>query len=333
MRLPFPAVRLAGCLCVLLALALLPLHAEPAPPNATAPDAATLKSKKEELQTRRNVETALYNQRALLDRALASLAPRDPTKINMYLLAVAGDGSQEVFRREVQFVREQFDRDFGTRGRSLALINSRSTVDSVPMATLTSIRESLRGVAGRMDKERDILFLFLTSHGSHDHEITLDQDGMELRGLPARELGVALKDSGIRWKVVVVSACFAGGFIDAIKDEHTLVIAAARHDRTSFGCADDNDFTYFGRAFFKDALPRSGSFEEAFHKAKALVEKWEADDIAHSAKDDKIEHSLPQMHNPIAMKKYLQRWQAQLPKFSAPRHVEAAGKFAGIKAD
>ena len=293
----------------------------------------SLENKEEELQSKRNVETALYNQRAFLDRALAALAPRDPKKINMYLLAVAGDGSQEVFRREVEFVQEQFDRDFGTRGRSLALINSRSTVDSAPMATLTSIRESLHGVAGRMDKERDILFLFLTSHGSRDHEITLDQNGMELRGLPAKELGAALKESGIRWKVVVVSACFAGGFIDAIKDEHTLVIAAARHDRTSFGCSDDNDFTYFGRAFFKDALPRSSSFEEAFQKAKVLVEQWEADDIAHSAKDDKIEHSLPQMHDPVPVKKYLQRWQAQLPKSPAPRHANAAGKIAGVSLD
>ena len=45
-----------------------------------------------------------------------------------------------------------------------------------------------------------------------------------------------------------------------------MVITAARADRTSFGCADENDFTYFGRAFFNEALPASGSFFEAFHQ-------------------------------------------------------------------
>lgn len=266
-----------------------------------------------------NVELALYKQRALLDAALSGLAPRDPARINMYLLAVAGDGTQEVFRREVEFVRKEFDRDFGTRGRSLALVNSRNTVTSAPMATITSIRESLEGIAARMDRDQDILFLFLTSHGSKDHELSLAQNNMELRNLPARELDSMLKKSGIKWKVVVVSACYSGGFIDAIKDAHTLVITAARRDRTSFGCADENDFTYFGRAFFKEALPRSNSFQDAYRQAEALVRTWESAESNRDKSAGKDEgetreasHSLPQMDNPPAVQAYLQRWWSQM---------------------
>ena len=51
--------------------------------------------------------------------------------------------------------------------------------------------------------------------------------------------------------------------------------SSARADRASFGCADENDFTYFGRAFFKEALPQSSSFEEAFEKATVLIAQWE----------------------------------------------------------
>lgn len=273
-------------------------------------------------QARTGVETALYSQRRLLDQALASMAPPVAGQINMYLLAVAGDGGQEVFRREVEFVREQFDRRFATRGRSLALINSRHTQGTAPMATITSLRESLQGIAARMDKERDILFLFLTSHGSREHEFVLDQNGMDLRSLPARELGQLLKESGIRWRVVVVSACYAGGFIDHLQDEHTLVITAARHDRQSFGCADDNDFTYFGRAFFHDALPRSQSFEEAFRKAEVAVREWElketaaAQDSAADASGEDV-FSLPQISAPRPISQHLQRWWAQLAKLPA----------------
>jgi hypothetical protein len=285
-----------------------------------------LENKAQEQQTRTNVEAALYNQRALLDQTLAGLATHDPKRIDMYLLAVGGDGSQEVFRREVQFVREQFDREFGTRDRSIALINSRNSVTSVPMATLTSIRESLKGMAARMDREQDILFVFLTSHGSKDHVFTLAQNGMEMRGLHARELGSMLKETGIRWKVVLVSACYSGGFIDAIKDEYTLVITAARHDRSSFGCADDNDFTYFGRAFFKDSLSGSRSFQDAFQNAKILVEQWEKKDArgeGGAAGEKAIVHSLPQMHDPQAIRAHLQRWHAQRHK-SAKSAVSAA---------
>jgi Peptidase C13 family len=47
-----------------------------------------------------------------------------------------------------------------------------------------------------------------------------------------------LKKSGIRWKVVVISACYGGGFIDPVKDDTTLVITATRHDRRSFRRAE-----------------------------------------------------------------------------------------------
>ncbi|AMP10319.1 caspase domain protein [Collimonas arenae] len=269
-----------------------------------------------------NVETAIYRQRALLDKTLAGLAPHEPGKINLYLLAIGGDGSQEVFHRETDFVRQQFDRDYGTEGRSVALINSRKTVSEVPMATLTSIRESVSAIAARMDKENDILFLFLTSHGSKDHEFKLDQNGMDLRGLEAKELGKILAESGIRWKVVVVSACYAGGFIDPLKDEHTMVMTAARRDRTSFGCADDRDFTYFGKAFFERSLPGSRSFGDAFDKAKALVATWETEDFKDAKEPGEVTHSEPQIYRGALIDAYLKKWQAQKKPTLAAKDVK-----------
>ena len=254
----------------------------------------------------RSVETALLAQRTLLDTALAGLSAGRPGVVDLYVLAVAGDGSQEVFRREVEFVRNQFDRDFGTRGRSLALINSRNTVDSAPMATVTSIREAIRAIAARMDRDNDILFVFMTSHGAKDHEFRLNQNAMALRGLRPQELARMLEEARIRWKVVLVSACYSGGFVEPLKSESTMIITAARADRTSFGCADENDFTYFGRAFFKEALPASGSFFEAFTRAQALVDEWERKD-----KTPERERSLPQIYSPVTLSEQLKKWWAQ----------------------
>jgi hypothetical protein len=270
-----------------------------------------LKGAEDDRRTRVSVESALYNQRALLDAALAGVGPRDPNRINLYFLGIAGDGSQEVFRREVDFVRAEFDRSYGTQGRSLSLINSRNTLDSAPMATMTSIREALSVIASRMDKEKDILFVYLTSHGSEEHDLTLDVDGMNLRSLPAKELGSLLAATGVRWKVVVVSACYAGGFIDYLKDDSTLAIAAARRDRRSFGCADENDFTYFGRAYFKESLPESDSFEQAFHKAETLVAQWEERDQTAAGKKDESSNSYPQMYDTPAIEAYLKTWRKQ----------------------
>ncbi len=75
-------------------------------------------------------------------------------------------------------------------------------------------------------------------------------------------------------RVIVVSACYAGGFVPALTSEDTLVIAAARADRTSFGCEDGKAWTYFGEAYFAQALARTASFERAFHiAAKAIAQR------------------------------------------------------------
>jgi len=96
-----------------------------------------------------------------------------------------------------------------------------------------------------------------------------------------------LQQSGVKWRVIVVSACYAGGFIEPLRDENSVVITAAAQDRSSFGCEPDREFTYFGEAYFRDALARTRSFTGAFELAKEIVAKKEA--------DEKLTPSLPQM--------------------------------------
>jgi len=75
--------------------------------------------------------------------------------------------------------------------------------------------------------------------------------------------------------VVVVSACYSGSFVDALKDDGTLAIAASAADRNSFGCSNDADFTYFGKAYFDEALRHTYSFSEAFDIAKTAIAERE----------------------------------------------------------
>lgn len=253
-------------------------------------------------ETAASVEPLLYNQPALLEQALAAVTPSDDA-INLYLLAIAGDGTQEVFRREVEYVSEMFGHWFDTGERHIALVNSRTTTDTYPLATITSVRRALARLAEQMDGERDILFVFLTSHGSADHQFSLQQRGLSLPALPAATLAELLAESGIRWKVVLVSACYSGGFIPPLADEQTLVMTAARSDRTSFGCSDEADFTYFGGAYFRDTLAADGDFAAAFHKAKERVLEREAEEGI------KVP-SEPQIHAPEPILAQLRAWQA-----------------------
>lgn len=309
----FPS-RLRSCLAIVLAFSLAAIAslamgdtAFASAKSRAAQQALQAQQALDDDRIQRNVETALYKQPALLAAQFTALKPAEPRQVNMYFVGVGGDGTQEVFRREIEYVQQDFDQRMGTRGRSIVLVNSRSSADRLPMATVTSIRQSLQAVAAKMDKSRDILFLYLSSHGSRDHVLSLEQEGMFLRGLSAVELAGMLKETGIRWKVVVVGACYAGGFIKPLQDEHTMVIAAARADRSSFGCQDENDFTYFGRAFFKEALPQASSFGDAFKVAQERVRQRETQ-LFGRKRAKASAFSEPQMHEPPEVRQYLQAW-------------------------
>ena len=249
-------------------------------------------------------EQSLYQQDRLLTEAIDALSPQRPDVIDLYAIHFAGHGSQEVFRREAEYARDLFETQLGAANRVLTLANSRTSVDRLPMATRESLRRALAATAERMDPEQDILFLYLTSHGSEDHELSIEQNGMDLPDLSAAELGAMLRELPIRNRVVVVSACFSGGFIPYLADDHTLVMTAARADRTSFGCADENEFTEFGRALLEDGLGSAESFVAAFEQAAQRVREQEL--------EREIEqHSEPQIARAPAVEARLHAWRDQ----------------------
>ena len=127
-----------------------------------------------------------------------------------------------------------------------------------------------------MNADEDLLVLFISAHGDREHRLSAWQPPLELAPLTTTALARMLHDSGIKWRVVIVSACYSGGFVEPLRDDNTIVITAAAPDRTSFGCEAGRDFTYFGQAYFRDALTNTRSFTEAFEIARQLVTQQEA---------------------------------------------------------
>src|SRR5439155_8218671 len=98
---------------------------------------------------------------------------------------------------------------------------------------------------------------------------------MELAPLSAPALKGLLDGAGIKWRIVVVSACYSGGFIDALKDDNTLVLTASEANRASFGCGNQSDSTFFGEALFQHGLAQSESLLAGFEVARARVAERE----------------------------------------------------------
>jgi hypothetical protein len=128
-----------------------------------------------------------------------------------------------------------------------------------------------------IDKEQDVVMVYLASHGSRSHVLEVALPPLELAPLSAAVLRGLLDASGIRWRIIIISACYSGGFIDALKDDNTLVLTASASDRTSFGCGNHSDSTFFGEALFQQGLAQSDSMLAAFEMAKERVAAREKD--------------------------------------------------------
>jgi hypothetical protein len=251
-------------------------------------------------------EDAIYQQPKLLARALDAIEPGRKGVIDLYYVGLGGYASQDVFLREIRSVETMMREQFGARGRAASLLNNPKTVMDTPIASATSLRAVLKRVGEVMNRDEDILFLFMTSHGAKDHKFTLELWPLTFNELTPTVLRAALDEAGILWRVIVVSACYAGGFIDALKDERTIVIAAAGPDKKSFGCSHEADWTYFGKAFFDEALRDQRELTKAFALARAAVE-------AREKKDQADTHSDPQM---AAGKSMEQKWDAYIAQLS-----------------
>ncbi|WP_442514169.1 C13 family peptidase [Pseudomonas promysalinigenes] len=257
------------------------------------------------------LDLALLNQGRLLNEAMAQV-PRSAPPVQLYSLVLAGDGQQSVFLREADYVSNLLKVRFGARGQ-ITLVNHRDQMATRPMATRENLTRAARTLAERSSPQ-DLIFIYLTSHGSQDHQLVLDQPRLQLADLSADELASALAPLKDRDKIIVISACYSGGYIAPLKDERTLVMTAARADRVSFGCSEEADFTYFGDALFAQALNQTDDLKQAFELARTSVAERE--------RREGFEASEPQIWAPPAV---LAHWQ-QLRQHQAEEALRNAAQ-------
>jgi hypothetical protein len=221
--------------------------------------------------TQADAESLLFEQAARIDSALAAIGTDTSASPRTFFLGFAGVGEQKVFAQEIGLASRVLSERYGMNGRGLSLINDERDLERAPLASVSGLKYALRGLAARMNIDRDVLFLSISSHGAQDPAIAVSNSQLPLNDLTDKDLAEALSDSAIKWRVIIISACYAGAYIDSLKNPQTIVITAAAADRTSFGCSNDRDLTYFGEAFYRDALPEARSLRDAFEKARSAI--------------------------------------------------------------
>jgi hypothetical protein len=213
--------------------------------------------------------------RAELDR----LAPHHKGATNIYVIGIAGWADQDVFVKELDGALASIANVLPIKDRIVRLINHRDTLASVPLANQQNFAAAVRAVGKLMDKDEDVLVLLMTSHGDQNG-IALQLPGKPVTELTPQQVASTLDSEAIKNRVVIVSACYGGIFVPPLANDNTIVMSAADEKSTSFGCAPERDWTYFGDALFRQSMQPGTDFQHAFAHARVLIQGWELMDRA-----------------------------------------------------
>jgi hypothetical protein len=234
-----------------------------------------------------DVAAVELSQPHLVEAEIKKLLPERKGTTDIYAIGIAGWSDQDVFIKELNGGLSILSRSLGIDRGTMRLVNHRDTLATTPVATRTNFAAAVHAVAGIMNKDEDILVVFITSHGGPTG-VGLFLGNSMTAVLSPDHVASVLDREGIRNRVVIVSACYSGIFAKRLASADSIVLTAADENSTSFGCSNEREWTYFGDAFFNQSLSEGVSLEQAFEDAKAKISQWET--------RDELPPSSPQGH-------------------------------------
>lgn len=241
------------------------------------------------------IDDALMAQPGRIAAQVAAL-PAHPAGPETLVLAVGGEGYLEIFDREARraaaVLRVRGVRATGSAAPALVLSNTPEQATSGIMASPGTVALTIAAI-GKRARPGDTTIVYLTSHGGRDATMSMDAPRFDFAPLGAERLARALDAAGLKRRIIIISACFAGSWIEPLASPTTIVLAAAAADRTSFGCDDSRELTLFGESLLGELAHTDLSLATAFARAKARV--------AASEREERITPSLPQARVGAAM--------------------------------
>ncbi len=224
----------------------------------------------------------IESQAHALPDALEQLQPGRPGIVDLYAITFAPYAEEDVFSREAGLVSELMRSRFDAPQRTVQLQNHARTAADMPWATPHNLQRTIQRMAELMNRDEDIVFIHLTSHGARNGHLAASFWPIEVDEVTPQLLKTWLDDAGVRLRVISISACFSGSWIAPLSDPGTLVMTAADADHTSYGCGRKSDLTFFGRAMYDEQLRHGFSFEAAHAAVRPVIEQREKD----AGKDD-----------------------------------------------
>jgi hypothetical protein len=256
------------------------------------------------------------DQHGRVAKAIAGLQPERKGVVDAFVV-VAGLDADDVFGKEAAEVTKVLSRRYDAAGRTITLSSGKGGGGPTgPYATPMNLSTILAGVAGKMNLKEDVLILYTTSHGSPGIGIVFNDKPNTMGFVSPTRMAEVLNGLGFSRRLLMVSACFSGQFVPTLKTDDSIILTAASAERSSFGCAPGNDWTFFGDALINSALRKPQPLSAAVKEAHGLISGWET--------DKKLTPSEPQ----VSYGKNTSAWLDALEKRMPKTATEKVGKPA-----
>ncbi len=212
---------------------------------------------------------------ALLDQQLAAVKPASSADAppRLFILSAALNDQSKAFRGDVDGFSDKLAA-LQKNAVSIRLSNPviGQTAD-LPFATWENLGRAVRQMASAM-RPTDKAVVMLTTHGNVN-ALSIHAGGQpypDLSGQGLQRLLIPLErfEHG-----VVLSACFSGSFIPALRHDTRWIMTAASADRPSFGCQFSGTQTYFMQALLGQPLPADKTLAQWYEQAKKTVTERE----------------------------------------------------------
>jgi hypothetical protein len=245
----------------------------------------------------------LLKQSSVLDAALSALPAQRPGVVDTYVITYSPYASEDVFLKEGEVVTRVMSERFATGDRDLRLVNHASTVETLAWATPENLKKALDHVGKLIDPAEDIVLIHFASHGGSDGKLSAEFWPLQIDTLTGKAVRTMLDDANIPVRILSVSACFSGSWIEPLRTEGTFIMTASDADHTSYGCGRKSELTFFTRAVFDEQLSKeTRSFEDAFNAARPIIEAREKE----AGKKDG--YSNPQIFVGTVARARMSRW-------------------------
>jgi hypothetical protein len=316
-----PKLSLAGFMSLLAVLVVAPPVTVPTEAIAQANFGRTPQASRQAAEERRAREAAglgivmertygpkeALRQNRLMAAALAKLKPERRGVVDAYVVA-AGMDSDAVFGREAAEASRVLARRYGSLDSQIILLangtgaNNANTPDAHP----DHLAAALARVSEVMNKDEDVLVLFLTTHGHWATGLSYRDEDRATGNIAPERLAAMLAETGIKNRLIILSACYSGVFIPALQNDTTVTMTAASSEKPSFGCRAENDWTFYGDALINNAMRQPTPSGDAFAAARTLISQWEV--------AERLDPSNPQIDIGVNASSWLDKLDARIPR-------------------